>query len=445
MRASMLSPFRHRPFLLLFCGQVVSNAGDWLDFLALSALVAYRWNLGPGALAAVTAARMIPLAVCGPFAGVWADRLPRRTLMIWCDLVRAGLVAGLCAGAWIETNLYVILVLVAFKGMASALFDPAQQGAIRALVPEEDLLAANSLSTLSLQSTKVVAPLLGGVLVAAYSPVAAFAADSASFVVSAAFLSRLPPLRVGGVAGSEVRRGFWAELWGGVRYVFSRRALALAVSAMAAGVFLMFLYDSFLPLLTKSAGIGESGFGLVVGSIALGGILGAMAAGQWGKGANPLRLMVVCSVSAGCFVGGAGLVGLGYGVGSALAWQAALWFFTGLAGGAMQVFIAYILQVETPRELMGRVWSIANTLQNVLPFVAPGVGAALAARVGVGSVFVIGGAGYLVLGTAAGIAARVLRISLSGAAHPAPREVPARGAGGPAGAGSSVEAGGPGP
>lgn len=45
---------------------MVSNVGDWLDFLALNALVAYRWNLGAGALAALTIARMLPLAACGP-------------------------------------------------------------------------------------------------------------------------------------------------------------------------------------------------------------------------------------------------------------------------------------------------------------------------------------------------------------------------------------------
>jgi len=51
VHTSVFSPLKNRPFAMLFGGQVVSNVGDWLDFLALNALVAYRWNLGAGALA----------------------------------------------------------------------------------------------------------------------------------------------------------------------------------------------------------------------------------------------------------------------------------------------------------------------------------------------------------------------------------------------------------
>ena len=53
MKPAILAPLRHRPFRLLFGGQVVSDLGDWLDFLALIALIVYRWDLGPSALAAL--------------------------------------------------------------------------------------------------------------------------------------------------------------------------------------------------------------------------------------------------------------------------------------------------------------------------------------------------------------------------------------------------------
>src|SRR5215472_15048023 len=94
-RFALLAPLRHRPFRLLFIGQVISNLGDWLDILAILALIVYDWKRGPGAWGAYLMALTIPVAVVGPFAGVWADRLPRRMVMLSCDLARAVIVSGL--------------------------------------------------------------------------------------------------------------------------------------------------------------------------------------------------------------------------------------------------------------------------------------------------------------------------------------------------------------
>lgn len=195
MRLPVLAPLRHRPFRMLFLGQVVSDLGDWLDFLALQALAAYTWNLGADALAALAVAMMLPWAVFGPVAGVWADRLPRRAVMVTCDLLRAALVIGL---VW-APHIYALLGLVVWRGAVSAFFAPARQGAIRALVPEDMLIAANSLSRLSLQTTKILAPLAGGVIVAAAGPRVAFIVDAASFLVGYVLSRPILSLAIGGL------------------------------------------------------------------------------------------------------------------------------------------------------------------------------------------------------------------------------------------------------
>jgi len=81
VKPALLTPLCHRTFRLLFAGQFVSDLGDWLDFLALIALIVSRWNLGPSALAALAVAVALPFAVIAPLSGVWADRLPRKTLL----------------------------------------------------------------------------------------------------------------------------------------------------------------------------------------------------------------------------------------------------------------------------------------------------------------------------------------------------------------------------
>ncbi len=172
----------------MWSGQVVSDLGDWLDFLALIALIVYRWELGATALAALSVAVALPRIVVGPIAGVWVDRWPRRTVMVAADIARAAIVLGLV----FASDLIIVLVLVFAKGVFSAAFGPARQASVRATVPEEDLLAASSLGQLSVQVGKVFGPVIGGLLVAVAGPRAAFAVDAATFLVSAAFLA-CPP------------------------------------------------------------------------------------------------------------------------------------------------------------------------------------------------------------------------------------------------------------
>jgi len=401
---------------MLFCGQAVSNVGDWLDFLALNVLVAYEWKLGAAALASLAIARMLPIAVFGPVGGVWADRLPRRELMIACDLVRAGLVLGL---VW-APNLYVVLVLVLSRMLLSTFFDPAQLAALRSIVPEDRLLQANSLSMMSLQSSKVLAPLLGGVLVTAMGPRAIFAIDAATFLVSVLFISRLPFIPSGTAAGERKQeeaagkkgpgRGFWTDLREGISYVLSRRILVLVMACMGVGMFIVFLYDSFLVLLAAEAGLAETGFGVIVSAVALGNVLGMIAMGQWGRGFNPLCALVAAATVGGLAIAAAGLGGLGYAASYALALQAGAWFVAGLGGGTLYVFSGYLMQVETPARLMGRVWSLANTLQGGLPLIAPAIGALVVAWIGVGRLFVASGLGFLLLAAASTAYIRVARL-----------------------------------
>ena len=175
-KITLLVPLRNRNFRYLTAGEIVSDLGDWLDFLAIIALIVYRWGLGPTALAAFSVATVLPRVVLAPVAGVLADRLDRRTVMIAADLARVPVVLAMV----FAPNLTTLLALVVLKGCFSTFFTPAWQATIRATVPEEDLLAANSLSQLSLQMTKVLGPALGGVLVAVSGPRAAFVADAVS-------------------------------------------------------------------------------------------------------------------------------------------------------------------------------------------------------------------------------------------------------------------------
>lgn len=396
MKLALVAPLRHRNFRLLFAGQLVSDLGDWLDFLALISLIVYRWGLGPGALAALSIAVALPFAAVAPLSGVWADRLPRRALMLAADLGRALVVLGLV----FAPNLPTVLALVFVRGVFSTFFGPARQATIAAVVPQADLLAANSLSQLSFQLTKILGPVLGGLLVAAVGPRAAFLANAATFLVSAAFIWQLPSVAPAARTREQpvASPSFWRELREGLAYLARRRSLLLSVASNSATLYIIFSFDSLGALALRELGIGEALFGLTLGSIGLGTAAGAVAIGQWG-----MRIQPFVTIGLGQVAGGLAVALLGVAValqarGSA-GWVA-VYLLIGLAAAAVFVPYGYVVQVETPPELLGRVFATAGGIQNAVLLMAPPLGAALAELWGVGFVFAAAGVALALLGLA---------------------------------------------
>lgn len=397
MKPAFLAPLRHRTFRLLFGGQVVSDLGDWLDFLALVALIVSRWKGGPSALAALSVAVALPFAVVAPLSGVWADRLPRKAVMVAADLGRALVVFVLV----FAPNLSTALALVFARGVLSTFFGPARQATIASVVPQGDLLAANSLSQLSFQLSKIGGPALGGLLVAALGPRSAFLIDAVTFLVSAAFIVQLPNTAPSAQAKQETggqAPSFWREFREGLSYLIRRRSLFLAVASNSAAMLIIFTFDSLGVLALRELGIGEALFGLTVGSIGLGTAAGALAIGQWGKRIHPFVTMAAGQIGGGLVVAllGVAVTLHARGTGAGLI----VYMLIGLSAAAVFVPYGYVVQVETPLELLGRVFATAGGIQNAALLIAPPLGAVLAERWGVGFVFTAAGIALALLGLA---------------------------------------------
>lgn len=395
----MSAPLRHRQFRLLFSGQLVSNLGDWLDFLALAVLIAYVWHKGPASLAALAIVIAVPWIVVAPFAGVLADRWPKRALMIGADLARAAIVTGYV----FAPDVGVLLVLVGLKTVCSTLFSPAEQATIRIVVPEEQLHAANALAQLVVQSTKVIGPTLGGLLVAISSPRTAFAVDAATFVCSAAILSRLGPIsaHAGQVHDEEAddfaAGGIWRELVEGTRYIASRPALLTCIASFSAATFLLLAFDSLSPLAFRQLGVSRALFGIAIASIGLGGVVGATAVGRLAADINPFILMGGGSVIVGGLVSLMGAALLTKAGVSHLVWAPVL-LAVGVASAGVLIAVPTIIQRETPPELMGRVSATATSVPTVFQLAGPIVGAAVASWQGIGFTFIAAGGGLAGIG-----------------------------------------------
>ncbi len=395
MKPTIIAPLRHRTFRLLFGGQVVSDLGDWLDFLALIVLIVSGWNLGPSALAALSVAVGLPFAVVAPLSGVWADRLPRKTVMVAADLARALVVFGLV----FAPNLSTALALVFLRGIFSTFFGPARQATIATAVPQDDLLAANSLSQLSFQLTKIVGPALGGLLVAAVGPRSAFMADTVTYLVSAACIIQIPTIAAAARAKVESEAAsprFWREFREGLSYLSHRSSLFLAVASNSIALLVIFTFDSLGVLAVRELGIGEALFGLTIGSIGLGTAVGAIAIGQWGKRIHPFATMGAGEIGGGLVVALLGVAVTLHARGTG-AWVI-VYVLIGLSAAAVFVPYGYVVQVETPSELLGRVFATAGGIQNAFLLLAPPLGAVLAELWGVGFVFTAAGLALALLG-----------------------------------------------
>jgi len=183
-------------FSAMWLGQVISSLGDRVHQVALVFLVARATNSSPLALGLVFAAMTVPGLVVGPFAGALVDRWDRKRVMVGSDLARAAIVCLIPAASALHVVLVVALVFV--LAAVSSFFRPARAAALPRVVPDEDLLTANSAMWVADTASDLVGYALGGLFVAflGSSLVMAFWLDGASYLASAALVAAvvIPPL-----------------------------------------------------------------------------------------------------------------------------------------------------------------------------------------------------------------------------------------------------------
>ncbi|MCA9538381.1 MAG: MFS transporter [Myxococcales bacterium] len=207
------SLMQRRPhFRRLWWSTVIAELGNWLSYIALSALVLAR-DGGAWQLALIFAAHLLPDAVLAPITGPLADRLDRGALMRWSHIIRGGLTLAMGLTA-IAGAFGLLQVLLAARMIVGAFLPPAERAALPSLVEDDELDLANRLSALTWSVLFTIGVALGGVLSALFGPVIALFIDAGTFAAAALILRGLPPLRADAddLGPLRVRRLF-GELW----------------------------------------------------------------------------------------------------------------------------------------------------------------------------------------------------------------------------------------
>lgn len=184
---------RYPDFRRLWSGQVVSEIGDWINNIAVFALVieiAGRGHEGV-AVALYGLARHLPLFVFGPLAGVVTDRVSRKRVMIVADILRAVLTIGFFVGDAYR-SLYLLYIVGALLFAVSPFFNAAKRASLPALVTDSGaLLAANSLSASTTAATIAIGSALGGIVATLGGRGTVFTLNIVTFILSALFIRRI--------------------------------------------------------------------------------------------------------------------------------------------------------------------------------------------------------------------------------------------------------------
>ncbi|MEX0904824.1 MAG: MFS transporter [Balneolaceae bacterium] len=172
----------------LWLSQVISNFGDWFGILAVYALI-QEYSGSELLLGLIIVVKMLSLAFFSPLAGYITDRFNRRSLMIWCDILRGLIVLGFILIISAQM-LWLAYVLVALQMVFSAIFEPAKTSSIPNITTSEELVNANILSAASWSIIFTTGMALGGVATAWLGTDVVFLINSVSYLVSAWFIFR---------------------------------------------------------------------------------------------------------------------------------------------------------------------------------------------------------------------------------------------------------------
>ena len=249
------TPFKHRSFAVYWTGAFVSNVGTWMETVALGYYVTNRTGKGLWA-AIIASAAFIPIGLFGPVGGALADRLNRRKILIYGNVVEAAL-AALLTVLFATDNLppWAAAVIVFGSGCASALAFPAFSALVPDLVPKEELVKAISLNSAQWNLGRVVGPAFAGIVIYALGSAWAFGINAVSFLAVIVALTMIAvPDRA-----KTVKVAVWRSIQQGVKFTRTEPGLRAMSTMMFFATIFAAPFIALLPAMAKKVFHGGSG------------------------------------------------------------------------------------------------------------------------------------------------------------------------------------------
>jgi len=361
--------WRNPNFLKFWIGQTVSLLGDEVSVFALPLIAISTLDARAGEMALLAAAGRAPIVVFALLAGVVADRVRRRSLLVGTNLGRALLLGSIPVAASLGLlsmpYLYGVTIVATTLGL---LFSVAYASFLPSLVPRTDLVESNSKLSFSRSVAQFAGPGLASLAVLSFSAPGAVALDALSFVVAAICIGLIgkresrssadaaPPA---GESLLQQRLNIWREIGVGWRVIWSDNLLRTPLAALSTfNLFMNVLLVTYVLYLTRELGLAPGALGLVFALYALGGLASPLVVPRVTRRFGLGRVMM-----AGIACGGA--MNLGVVVAAqvhvqgmptvVLAVLGTASFFRGFSGSFYGINARSLQQAITPDRLQGRV------------------------------------------------------------------------------------------
>lgn len=336
--------------ITLFGSSIVQMAIIWYVTLKTSSGI---W------VTALTLCSFLPQMMISFFSGVWADRYPRRTLIMIADTVIAvatlGLAFFLKSGSMGENTLPAIILVSAVRSLGAGIQTPAVNAMIPQLVPEEQLMRFNGINASMMSVVQFAAPAVAGAILALGSLIQILLIDVLTAVLGVTVLLfiKIPKHTVS--SGAE-QPALFAEMKAGIRYCFTNKFVGLVLLTYGLFIFLC-VPSGFLVTLMIERTFGANIWYLSLNEMAgfSGMVLGGLLLGAWGGFKNRNKTYVMGLLFYGIFA-----VLLGFA--AQFIFFAALMFCVSFFIPVVQTASMTMLQEKAAPEMQGRVFSLLNVM-----------------------------------------------------------------------------------
>jgi MFS family permease len=346
-----LSLLKVRPkFRSLWLAQVISLTGDWFNTIA-SVIIVNRYSPSGLAVGGLFIARALPPFLLSPVAGVIADRFDRRQVLILSDVLRAGIVLGFLLVDRPE-RLWLLYVLTVLQFSVSAFFEPARAALVPALVESDELLLANTLSSITWSAMLAFGGVIGGLTASLFGVRVSLLIDAASFLGSAALVIGIPG-QFSAEAVHALESG-WQNFVDGLTYVRKNLDVGLVTLVKAMGQVGSFdiITALYAAHVFREGQEGATTLGLMFTAFGVGSVIGPLISNRLGDSSVVwLRRAIlggfVCMPLAWLIVGTA----------PALPVVLAGCVLRGAGGSINWTYSDVLLQMTVPNHLLGRVFA----------------------------------------------------------------------------------------
>jgi len=387
---SSFNPFRalrHRNFLLFWSGQTLSLIGTWMQAMA-EGWLAFALTRNAFLVGLVAAAQSLPILLLSLYAGVLVDRANKLRLVTVCQTLFAIQSASLWVLAWTNhITIHWLIAMATFNGIISSIEIPARQSLVIELVGRDELPGAIALNSSGFNLARIVGPAAAAIVIAKLGISWCFGVNALSYiaVLIGLFLIRLPAW-----VPAQHRASPLEGIIEGVRFMRGTPSVAAIIGIVTVYAVFGVPYLTLMPVVAGDRlGLGASGYGLLLASVGIGGLAGALTLAAVG---DRLQRRLVLSRASHAFA--ILLIVFAFVRRPVLAYPLLL-----LIGFAMIVNSAQansMLQHMVPDELRGRIMAAYSFIVVGLSQVAGSFVAGAVARA-FGVAWAIGGGGALML------------------------------------------------